>query len=391
MGAGDVPGFQRILQQAMPQQQGQMWGMSNPPVPLPQFSGAPAPAPTADPAAAAPQPKLVQLQEPPMPGTVTTTSAARTMGLDRQELARRLAAIEGGGTAAYELLREQEDLDSTAATQAREDHDKAVTNFFKSIDAGDVYSAQYWAAQSGMDIGPEVYADAEAMRLLGIAGKYKSFYGADVESFGRFVDDAFKRHAAGDANAFQSAFTLNRPKRVTTGRILSPENQTYQALLQKHGGNAVEAYKEWKALGAKSGGGSATTFEQRKEFAAKLYPNDLQAQANFINGGRTPTRTELRKLAVDEMTKRYGNNMPRGEEYTRQRDALMQEYESMAWTPGIPPDEGNAPEEEIDFGTQGRIPTAENNVHEADLPGVGPIYSNDGQTWYDADGNQITQ
>lgn len=399
MGRGDEPGFQGMLSQVLPpemgrqQQNDQRWaeferGVTSGQIPYGEVQ----PIPNAVPGQSGA--KMVLLQDKPMPGTITTPGAATTMGLDRQELARRLAQIEGGGTAAFELLREQEEMDSADAAGARESHDKAVTNFFAAIDKGDVYSAQYWAAQAGMEIGDEMYGDAEAMRILGIAGKYKTFYGSDVESFGQFLETAFKRVAAGDPNAFQSAFQLHRPKRVAgQSRIVSPQNQAYAALLEKHKGDAVAAYREWKSIGAGGGQGGGTTFEQRKAFAEKLYPTDPEAQANFINGRTRPSRTEIRKLAVDELKARYGSSPPRGDDWTRELNDTIREYETLAYQSIVPPDDGALadPDPTGDGSIDMRLPKEGSAAHEADLPGVGWIGSNDGVTWYDADGNQITQ
>jgi hypothetical protein len=393
MGRGDATGFQGMLASILPPQgDGTHTGHPNY-QPIPGTMNAPQAAMQNLPGdMTVPQPKMVPLQNPPMPGMITTPPAARTMGLDRQRLARRLAQVEGGGAAAYELLREQEDLDTADANQARADHDKAVANFFASIDKGDVYSARYWADAAGMDISDEVYSDAEAMRVLSVAGKYKSFYGSDVEGFGRFLDDAFKRIAAGDPNAFQSAWSLNKPKRIAgQGRLLSPDNQLYQSLLQKHGGDAVAAYQEWKVATAKAGGtgGSGTTFQQRKEFAEKLYPNDLEAQAGFINGGRKPSRAELRKMAVDEMTKRYGSNPPRGETWNTERDALVREYETLVYDSTQPAPDGDSGLGTIDFANQGRIPTPDQNEAVYTMPDGTDVYTNDGVTWYDGEGNLV--
>jgi hypothetical protein len=389
MGRGDAPGFQSMLANVLPPEaNGQQAGRGMPLAPA-------GPTPNQNPQLGLATPemsqtaKMVPLQNPPMPGTVETPPAARTMGLDRQMLARRLAQIEGGGTAAYELLREQEELDTADATAARESHDKAVTNFFKSIEAGDVYSAQYWSAQAGMEIPDEMYSDAEAMRVLGIAGKYKTFYGADVESFGRFLGDAFNRVGAGDPKAFENAFSLNRPKRVASSRIVSPQNQAYAALLQKHNGDAVAAYREWKTIGGGAGSGQQTTIQRREELALKFFPDDPIRQADFINGGRPPTRTEIRKLAVDELKARYGSTPPRGEDWDRELTETIREYETLAYQHIIPPDEGSGGEPEIDFATQGRIPTAEDNQATYTMPDGSDVYTNDGTTWYDDAGNKV--
>lgn len=386
---GDVPGFQAML--AGVQQGGQMQQVPNAaPGATP---GQPTQLPNATPAM---QPQMVQLQDPGLPGTIQGPRAARTHGLDRAQLAQRLARVPGGGRAAYEVLKEQEAIDTGADTQAREDHQHAVDNFFESIKADDATSARYWAQQAGMNVGEDAYSNADVMNALKIAGKYKAFYGQDTEGFGRFMDQAFKGLNAGDPNAFQSAFSANRPRRIPgAGRIVSPENQVFASLVQKHGGDTVAAYQEYKAMGVKGGSGRGpTTIERREELAQRFFPNDPQAQAAFINGARPVTRFEIRKAAIDEMNSRYGSYKPSKEDYDRELAEITKELESVAFAPAIPADDGQHAQADPtgegmgDVASQMRVPTAENNIATYQLDGV-DIYTNDGTTWYNDAGELV--
>jgi hypothetical protein len=240
-GQGNAPGFDAMMQQVAPRmpqsgvQQVQPIGRAGPAPEmrnLPGVMGGP------------------QLQAMPAQQGGASLSGQQPMEpprLNRVDLARDLANTPGTGASAIALIEQQEAIDA----EADKAKDHAVENFFKSLDAGDVNSAQYWAQKSGMDLPPDALADAELVKHLGVVGKWKQLYGADLTGFGKFTQQYFNAMESGQKVNPYSFFAANPPS--SRGAARASTKQADFNFLVEQGLSKSEAMQRVWSGGAASG------------------------------------------------------------------------------------------------------------------------------------------
>jgi hypothetical protein len=321
-GAGDAPGFQAMLQQVAPSG-AQMQ-------PLPNAT------PGMGPGAATPVPNATPGMQPQMqPANLAAAQpmAPQTRQFDRRALAVELAKVPGAGGNAMALIAEQEAIEA----QEAKDKDHAVENFFKSIDAGDVNSAHYWAQKSGMELPPDALADAELVKHLGIAGKWKALFGKDLEAFGNFTSQYFNALEAGQTPNPYSLYAANKPTN-RGGAGSDAKIRQYQFLVAE-GVSAGEAMQRVWSGGAAGG---------------MKYSEALKIATDVLTAKIEAMKPQERRTA-------YGD-------FDAQVEALAQKYMGG----------GGEPTPGVDYEAE-----ATDTIF-ADLGGR-EIYSDDGQTWYFTD------
>lgn len=308
LGAGDAPGFQQMLQgvQGLPKSGATMQ-------PLPR-------AGRADPNAYQPlglAPPTSGNQMVPLQQGGATLAGQQPMEpprLNRLDLARDLSQTPGTGAQALALIEQQEAIE--AEEEKARDH--AVENFFKSLDAGDVNSAQYWAQKSGMDLPPDALADAELVKHLGIVGKWKQLYGSDLTNFGKFTQQYFNAMESGQKVNPYSFFAANPPSSRSAARA-STKQADYEFLVSKGVSSQEAMQRVWS--GGASGGMKYSDalkiardilkvkveglpYKERK--AAQInFDKDVEAMAQrFMGGDFTPAEEAEPETYLDEASGR---------------------------------------------------------------------------------------
>lgn len=326
-GQGNAPGFDTMMQQVLPQSGGQMQPlpgtMSAPP-------GANQPVPNATPGM---QPQMMPAQGG---ASLAGQQPMEPPRLNRVDLARDLANTPGTGAHALALIEQQDAID--AETEKAKDH--AVENFFKSLDAGDVNSAKYWAQKSGMEMPDDAYADAELMQHLGIVGKWKQLYGSDLTGFGNFTTQYFNALEKGEKVNPYSFFAANPPRSRASARA-STKQADFNFLVEQGLSKQEAMQRVWSggaAGGMKYGDALkiATSILETK-IEGLPYQQRKAAQVNFDKD-------------VEAMAQRFmGGDFTSAEEETEQETLY------------------------------------------ADMPDGREIYSNDGATWFYSDDDSPVQ
>lgn len=216
------------------------------------------------------------------------STAKVNAGLDRQALARKLAGIPGGGPAAMQFLDQDQAQQEKVQAAALERQDHAVTNYFKSIENGDTYSAKYWGKQAGMNVPDDVMHDADFQKFMGQASKWKEFYGSDLHGFQAFFQAATQLHGANDPDAFQKAYRANPPtekpvkggfddKNAEIGYLMSHLHYT-----QDQAARAVGLSPDGSS--GRGGAHSGGVFQFKHDLYLRQHPDDEEGAMAFANG-----------------------------------------------------------------------------------------------------------
>jgi hypothetical protein len=243
-------------------------------------------------------------------GTMPKSQARVAASIDRIALAKRLAAVEGGGGAAMQQLEAGQAEDAASGKATREEHNHYVDNFFKALGNGDVYSAQYWGGQAGMDVPDDVLANTEFQGFAKQVSTFKSYYGTDLEGFHDFFQDALKLKEAGDPNALQKAYRANTP---TVRGPKNPYNDKLGAVdaLIKRGVSKDQAYAMvFPGGGRGANGGSGGVWDRKHSLWLKLHPGDDQGAMNYADGKTGLSRKEAATLAVGLAKAEMAENGP---------------------------------------------------------------------------------
>lgn len=326
---GNVAGFETMMRQTLPQSGGQMQ-------PIPGTMRAPA-------GANQPVPNATPSMQPQMaPAGGATLSGQQPMEpprLNRVDLARDLSRTPGTGAQALALIEQQEAIDA----EADKAKDHAVENFFKSLDAGDVNSAKYWAGKSGMDMPDEAFQDAELLQHLGVVGKWKQLYGSDLTNFGKFTTQYFNALEKGEKVNPYSFFAANPPSSRGSQRADAKITQ-YQFLLGEGMSKAEAMQRVWSG-GAASGMKWSDALKIAQDVVATKieglpYKERKEAQRNF-------------DIDVEALARKYMDG----------------DFSS------------------ADDGAEGEL----QETLYADMPDGREVYSNDGQTWFYSDDDSPVQ
>lgn len=255
-------------------------------------------------------------------------SAARTKaGLDRTSLARTMAGIPGMGQQALSVLEQQDQQDQGAASSALERNDHMVTNFFKSLQAGDTNSAMYWGQQAGIPVTPEMMQDADFMKFMGTVGDFKDMYGSDHDGFNAFYQSALQLHQANDPQAYQKAFAQNPPTEKTAPRPYQDKLDFYDILI-KRGFKPEEAQAIALQSGGRRGAGSnGGVYEVRRQAWLRVHPGDEKGALSYAAGKKSMSYGEARKAARAEALALYEKEgLAEGETVSSKIDELTEIY-----------------------------------------------------------------
>lgn len=224
-------------------------------------------------------------------------------GIDRVALARRLAQIPGGGAYAMQLIDQDQKDQQTQQQAALERQDHAVTNYFKSIENGDTYSAKYWGKQAGMDTPDDVLHDADFQKFMGQASKWKEFYSSDLQGFHDFYQTALKMHGAGDPDAFQKAYRAVPPTEKAAKGAFEDKNAEIDYLIknlhytQDQAARAVGLSPDGSGRGR---GGGGSVWQLKHDSYLRTHPGDENGAQAFASGARQISYKEARTMAQQQ-------------------------------------------------------------------------------------------
>ncbi len=209
-------------------------------------------------------------------------------GFDRVALANRLAG-QGFGTEAmsqYDQAQKESQAEQDAALKQQ---DYNVTNYFKSLENGDTYSAKYWGAKAGMTVSDDVLHDADFQKFMGMASKWKEFYGSDLHGFQSFYQTALKLHQTNDPDAFTKAYQANPPTVKQPKGAFDDKNAEIAYLMknlhmtQDQAVAAVGLSPNGRGHGGMGQGG---VFQYKHDAYLKLHPGDEKGAMAFANGAK---------------------------------------------------------------------------------------------------------
>lgn len=270
---------------------------------------------------------------PTMPATPTDPNAA---------LAARLAQTPGGGAAAFQLHQTSQQQQ----TAARKELNDRIYEAFKSNDPSALAYARTMAEQSGLQLPPELWSNAQARaKFVGMVEQMKSM-GLEPHQMGQYLRGA--QSAGGDdMSQLQGGLAAVPRETKVSGTITGNDGSVYfyndqgGVTQAQAGGKPIHGY-----VGRGGRGGSGSVFQQKQQAWLASHPGDAQGALEFASGIKRMTDQDAWVMAV-KMAQEDAKNDYTGEFNvdTRARElfGILQAVPAEAPPGGAPPPAGNDP------------------------------------------------